>query len=346
MQYLRITAILPLTYPILESVSRPPVAHIPTVPLPRQPNRRVVYHREFRLSLPTIPFPVLVHIFFSFAKLSAMLWMLTRDMKWNDVRLWIIGGAAAGWWIGDAITKYRSVMRQRRRAEPQRVPPPNANQPGDDAQGAVTPDGQGQTDSDTPAPAGVAVPPGLDRRRPRRTRVRNPLTTLGLVHLDTDRRQLLLSRSNSAPRLIGRRERQPPWFQTQVLLPIWLWLVTLVPEWEAVRARRIRRRERAMRIVVGERSALPSPVIPSVALPPVDGPAAGLGVPAASGPDTARRHVLPESLSQGLNDAARKYYERVLQRGEGIDWEEEREAQRALGIAEEEDQPAGGIALF
>lgn len=50
--------------------------------------------------------------------------------------------------------------------------------------------------------------------------------------------------------------------------------------------------------------------------------------------------VLPE----GLNEVARKYYLRTMERGEGIDWEEEREAQRAMGIGrEEEDAGAGGL---
>lgn len=39
---------------------------------------------------------------------------------------------------------------------------------------------------------------------------------------------------------------------------------------------------------------------------------------------------------EGLSPAAKAYYERVMARGEGIDWEEEREMQRALGVAEEE----------
>lgn len=59
---------------------------------------------------------------------------------------------------------------------------------------------------------------------------------------------------------------------------------------------------------------------------------------ADQGPDEAqgegeRENVYPE----GLNAVAKRYYQRVMARGEGVDWEEEREAQRALGIPEEEE---------
>lgn len=45
-----------------------------------------------------------------------------------------------------------------------------------------------------------------------------------------------------------------------------------------------------------------------------------------------RENVYPE----GLNAVAKRYYERVMARGEGVDWDEEREAQRALGIPDED----------
>lgn len=59
---------------------------------------------------------------------------------------------------------------------------------------------------------------------------------------------------------------------------------------------------------------------------------------ADQGPDDVqgegeRENVYPE----GLNAVAKRYYQRVMARGEGVDWEEEREAQRALGIPEEEE---------
>jgi hypothetical protein len=49
--------------------------------------------------------------------------------------------------------------------------------------------------------------------------------------------------------------------------------------------------------------------------------------------------VLPE----GLNEVGRKYYLRTMERGEGIDWEEEREAQRAMGVGREEEEAGGGF---
>lgn len=40
----------------------------------------------------------------------------------------------------------------------------------------------------------------------------------------------------------------------------------------------------------------------------------------------------PTILPDGLLPEARRYYLRVIAKGEGIDWEEEREAQRAMGV--------------
>jgi hypothetical protein len=49
--------------------------------------------------------------------------------------------------------------------------------------------------------------------------------------------------------------------------------------------------------------------------------------------DGERENVYPE----GLNAVAKRYYQRVMARGEGVDWEEEREAQRAMGIPDEDE---------
>ena len=54
----------------------------------------------------------------------------------------------------------------------------------------------------------------------------------------------------------------------------------------------------------------------------------------------ARPNVYPD----GLNPVAQRYYERVMARGDGIDWEEEREAQRAMGIPDE-NAGAGGMGM-
>lgn len=89
-----------------------------------------------------------------------------------------------------------------------------------------------------------------------------------------------------------------------------------------------------MRILVGE---LSTPV-------PTDTTESGSGTD-QPGPEV-QENVSPELvLPEGLNEEAKKYYQRVMERGEGIDWEEEREAQRAMGVGEEEGQ-GGLIGLF
>ena len=127
-----------------------------------------------------------------------------------------------------------------------------------------------------------------------------------------------------------------------------------------------------MRVLVGEMSAAPSPVQEMAPLPPIDAAlqtetapdasevteANAEGQDGASEPSRAsqaqsfanglgaelRRNVI-RVYPMGLNATAKRYYERVMDRGEGIDWEEEREAQRAMGIGEEEERDRGGMRM-
>ena len=313
--YLRISSLLPLLNMILDAQSRPtPTATLVIHP----PATRVIYQRSFRIRLPRVPASVLAHIFFSAVKVLGIMWMLTRDMRWDDVSLWIIGGGAIGWWLGDAMNRYH----QERRQIPTPVPAPAADAAGNANVGGPIP---AHVAAEAPIHAGAAA----RANRQRMSTGSSILTSIiPLVHLDTDARQLRLpispqhqymgdpglDRGRAAP-----IQPSPPWWKTQVCLPILLWIVTLIPEWEALRARAIRRRERAMRVLVGELST-------------------SAEVPSEEGQDPPR--ILPE----GLSSAAKAYYERVMERGEGIDWEEEREAQRALGVVQ--DEPAdGGLGL-
>ena len=74
-----------------------------------------------------------------------------------------------------------------------------------------------------------------------------------------------------------------------------------------------------MRVLVGELSANPE-------------------VPLEEGQEP--RRIYPE----GLHPTAKAYYERVMERGEAIDWEEERQAQIALGAVEDAEE-GGGLGL-
>lgn len=257
-----------------------------------------------------------------------MLWMLSRDMKWGDVRFWILSGAAAGWWVADALNAWVRVR-------PRVVVRPNAGPEGDNAAG----DRAGAAGG--PANAGAAQGRGNDQAQPPNARapgaanVARPIPPLSfssttafvpLIHLATDSEQLGHPSVNPNQRTRTPARRNPPRLQTQFLLPVILWVVTLIPDWENIRARMIRRRERAMRVVVGE--------LTTAATPP------GGSDDAETEENAPRQHIFPE----GLNSVAKRYYERVLARGEGIDWEEEREAQRAMGIPDE-NAGAGGMGM-
>lgn len=58
------------------------------------------------------------------------------------------------------------------------------------------------------------------------------------------------------------------------------------------------------------------------------------GEGAEQAPEMQREPELPAGLSR----PARDYYLRVLSSGDTIDWNEEREAQRAMGVGEEQDE--------
>ena len=292
--------------------------------------------------------PILQHMVMSAVKIGAILWVFARDMGRHDVRLWIIGGAALGWWVGDVLNQVR-VRRQARQQRP--IAPPQVDPVLNEAQAQVAAEG---LPADPVQPqAGARVVPQLrvNTDRPARQVNRNILTGLiPLVHLDVDADQLQLE---GPPR---RPVRVPPRWLTQFLLPMALWVITLVPEWESIRARAIRGRERAMRVRVGEMSAAPSPVVHTRELPndndePIDGQEGQNGRTEQEGPsfsgalgaNLARRRV--RVYPQGLNPIAKRYYERVMERGEGIDWEEEREVQRAMGIADEDEADQGGMRM-
>ena len=297
--YLRLTTLIPLFASVVEHESRSaptPAAPLPTRTVPaRPPHPQVRVLLSFRI--PSIPISVLAHMGYSAIKIAGMLWMFTRGMPWGDVRFWVLAGAAGGWWIADGFNAWN---RERSRVV---IPRPAAGAEALQGGGAQQANDQPPVVVNGRAPARPARPPTLA----------STTAFIPLLHLRTDAAQLghpttdLRGATTSTP-----TRRQPLWIQTQLLLPFCLWFITLIPEWENIRARAIRRRERAMRAAVGAATA----------------------AAAAQGEEEGEReNVYPE----GLNAVAKRYYERVMARGEGVDWDEEREAQRAMGIPDEDE---------
>ena len=303
--YLRLTTLIPLFASVVEHESRttptfatpPPTRTVPA--LPPRPQVRVL----LSIRIPSIPVSVLAHMGYSAIKIAGMLWMLTRGMPWGDVRFWVLAGAAGGWWIADGFNAWNRERPRVVRPRPAAAAEAGVAQ----ADGGPQANGQPPAGVNGRAPARLARPPTLA----------STTAFVPLLHLRTDAAQLghpttdTRGSTTSTP-----TRRQPPWIQTQLLLPICLWFITLIPEWENIRARAIRRRERAMRVVVGEATAA----------------ATAAAAPGEVDEEGDRENVYPE----GLNAVAKRYYERVMARGEGVDWDEEREAQRALGIPDED----------
>jgi len=315
--YLRLAALLPLLNELQRSaaLSSLVIAPTPTVLTTAAPVRTRQFGFRLRLNPTT-----LTHLFFSAVKACAMIWMLTRSMRWDDFRFWIVGGGLMGWWIGDAANQLRPGLIWN---GGQAAQPGQAGAEGVEAlnggNGGVAAEGL-----NGPAPAA----PFGNTARVRSSTAHVVTRLVPLVHIDTDSEQLHLAL---------HRPRYQPWrVVTQLLLPIALWFITLIPEWETVRAQAIRRRERAMRVWVGELTVARNNAEAEARSTRAETERADSGesstVPTTDGAE--RPPVLPE----GLSGPAKRYYERIIGRGEGIDWEEEREAQRAMGIAEDEDR--------
>ncbi|KAL7424240.1 hypothetical protein Q5752_001826 [Cryptotrichosporon argae] len=326
--YLRITSLLPHVSQALQR-SLAPRASITTptltVPIGRRrarPTATLVEH------VAAVPFSAVSHAFFSAMRITALIWMLTRHMAWHDSRFWIMAGMSGTWWLYDALQKLARERRAARAAARQRRAQ-EAGVAGDvDGAGVEQAGAPEAAEGARPADARVAV--GLMRRQLRRPRTGLDTMT-ALFHLDVDSEQLRLPRAATyrtgadveASQLERPAWTEPPRWMTQVVLPVYLWFITLVPDFEAARARAIRRRERAMRVIAGELQA--------------EAGAAGGTADAEQGEAERAPAVVPDDLSE----TAQKYYRRVIERGEGINWEEEREAQRALGIPDEDDAGAG-----
>ncbi|WWC69228.1 uncharacterized protein I206_103165 [Kwoniella pini CBS 10737] len=345
--YLRITSLLPLLEPIYQQSLIPPPSPTPT-PTPtnttnttlgadqvRDRNGRVVYRRTFHLRIPFIPFATLPHLFWSAVKITAMIWMLTRGMKWNDNRFWVIGGLALGWYMIDALNEIGRVTRDIRNRQRQNAPlatQAQAQPEGPGIGGEVPNQGQPLNTNHIPTQAQAQNRPmELPRRRV-------PLQSLiPRIHLSEDSAQLRLSphNLNGDNTLPPPARSRPSRLITQFLLPILLWFLTLVPEWESLRARAIRRRERRMRVVIGERQNQAQAESNTTGTQARENEGDGQG-DEISEEERIRRIEL--ALPEGLSQQARKYYLRVVQSGEGIDWEEEREAQRALGVGDEDNE--------
>lgn len=358
LQYLRVTTLIPplsgylsaaQTTAAAATVTEPAPTPTPTTPL-RGITVRTRYRGTVTFRLPRVSFTLIQHQFWSAARLATIVWMLTRSMGWMDQRLWLLAGAAAGWWCVDGYNQWWAettaerlhARRAQRRAEAQarlanpeaararleaiargeRVEPVGEENPLDPA--VMAAGGGGESSDEDIGPLGLGG-----------TTARQIAAALHLLHLDADAAQLRLpgqeqptrtagtpTPPSTGPALRAVPDAHPSFIVTHLLLPIYLWFLTLVPAFEARRARAIRARERAMRAVI----------------PDIN--------PAQGGEDTGSATPRPLMLPDGISPAARRYYARVAHRPEGIDWDEERDAQRAMGIPDEEREAGAGLALL
>ncbi|GMK55110.1 hypothetical protein CspeluHIS016_0201660 [Cutaneotrichosporon spelunceum] len=354
LQYLRTTTLLTPLTAALSTIQAPEPVPTPTVPAATPPQGITVRHaqRRVRLSVPRMPRITLALVqrqFWSAARLATVVWMFTRKMGWWDPKLWLLAGAAFGWWCVDGYNQWAAetraararARRAQRRTEAQaRLADPEGNRARLEAvargeagrEGGVEGENEGveerrerprraeegereppqreQRDENPLDPALMAAAEldELDEQDGARgdTHPLNRLTaTLPLLHLESDAAELRLPDTLN----VRRASSRPSVLVTYLLLPLYLWFVTLVPSFESWRWRAIRARERTMRAVVEELNAATS-------------------VGEGEHGEGEGEPLLPE----GISNVARRYYTRVVAKGESIDWEEEREAQAAMGV--------------
>ncbi|KAL1411023.1 hypothetical protein Q8F55_001968 [Vanrija albida] len=311
-------------------------------PAPAAPAPRVVQQGSVRLRVPRFSFALVQHFAWSALRLGAFVWMLTRHMAWQDKRLWGLVACATGWLLVDAYNRWIMEDREERIRQQRRLRRA-AGAGGVDGAGEGAPGGGVGHDLDDPVEAAAAArAAGVRPRNPAQPQqVEEWSQYTALYHLDIDSRQLRLpSSAIDVPRTVagppgtappGPMLRRAPltgpgWWTTRLLLPIYLWVVTLFPMLEIRRGRAIRRRERVMRQIVHQLTPVPS----------AEGNENG-GELATSHVDTATQPVPGEPVfPDGISLAARRYYARVARSAESIDWDEEREAQRAMGVADED----------
>lgn len=344
--YLRLTVLLPHLSASLQAAQSP--TPIPTTRpsttrrASQSPMRvRVIYRPAPGVGtlLQSISSTLLVHAFWSAFRILLIIFMLGRNLPWTDTNLWLMLAAGGAWWAFDTYSHWvveRRAERIRQRAEralEQREGRRRRRGGGEEvvvreygADGEIQGEPRGERERERGDRERRRGGAGGRRQAPAPPREAD-WTRVPLYHLDIDNRQLRLPPSvlevptgqngmpgpAPVPDLRRAPATHPGWFKTHILLPLYLWFLTLIPDFEVRRARAIRQRERSIRALVNDRRGT-----------------------AAQG--EAQSQGQPQWLPDGISPTARKYYERVAARPESIDWDEEREAQRAMGLPDEEEQ--------
>lgn len=312
-----------------------------------------------RIRLTTDLLNVITNCLFAAIKVSIVFWMLTRGLHWKDTESLAIMAVGLCWWIwecGSILARERTRLANQLRqaqnlewARAERLAREN-----------------GQVPPPPPPPVNAQVAGANDRnpiarflgrmqRQPGGVHpARQPLTgprdvvSFDLAH---ERRVLrLFYDSGNLPtnltvddRHIPDNDRSlplappvPSVFYRYIVLPTSLLLGSAFPILEQRRRAAIRRREEHMRLLVEKltRDARTQQFMAAQAN--------GENV-AADAPQNDFAPLPEHVLPRGLSEIARRYYARVLARGEVIDWEEERAAQQAMGGGrnEQEDEQMG-----
>ncbi len=315
-------------------------AHAAAVPAPQVRLLAI----QLRLPLHLLPSALM-----SLIKVSIVLWMLTRHMRWTDRAFLGLAGAGAAWWVWECaglVKREREREAGARRAEEglRRARVEREAREARRAEGLVGQVGQAEQGDTAPAapvsarqPAGI---PELPNRRRNRQRSRTPFA-LALHGLEHERRRLRLfyvdprigstvqtatdHRIPASDAHLPIPPSDPHLLWTWLVMPLYLFMVSATPPADAARKMAIRQREVHMRLQVQKLTQTAEEEAQraeQAEQPPTDNTVAVNA--------SVERPPHPPVLPRGLSKSAERYYRRVLAKGDTVDWEEEREAQAAL----------------
>jgi hypothetical protein len=290
-------------------------------------------------------------------KIEIALWMLTRGLHSSDWRYWAFEAFGVTWWLWECFGIYRA---ERRKLDGIARAQGNGGQR--NAQGNNRPAENGVVRG--PGPAGLPDPGRRTTAASRRNaRGPNPIPLFGLAY---ERRCLRLFYHDPAStravtsvtdHRIPRQDqnlplapREPGFVWTHIVMPLFVLLLSIWPDGDNARRAAIREREVHMRLLSQKLTEAEQQEEPTATTTEtrtddtMDDSLATADPSSTTEPSTSS--AIPPVIPKNLGPRAQRYWARVLERGETIDWDEERAAQadllgRAGGAQPAEEEPMG-----
>ncbi|GHJ84722.1 hypothetical protein NliqN6_1124 [Naganishia liquefaciens] len=279
-------------------------------------------------------------------KIEIALWMLTRGLPISDWRYWAFVGVGIGWWLWECLGIFRTERRRlnglarAQGMEDQRNAPRNEG-----------PAENGELRG--PGPAGLPDPGRRTNTASRRNaRKPNPIPLFGLAYERRCLRLFYYDPASTRPVIsatdhrIPRRDQnlplappEPGFLWIYIVMPLYVLLLSLWPDGDNARRAAIREREVHMRLLsqkLTEAERQDRVTTSTTGSATADATGASTINESTSTRDSSwvtepsEEPTVQPVIPKGLGPRAQQYWARVLERGETIDWDEERAAQAEL----------------